>query len=137
MFALLALIAWRALATRESGLYFVAAFFAVAAEASWSATFLTPDRLRSAIVLYAAFGAFYLGVPLISRRLGRGLEPAWGAGAVLIASLILLLFLAAGDGAASSLWGLALLLAILDAGLFIESSAGDLPWLAAAGAVLS
>ena len=88
-------------------------------------------------MLYAAFGAFYLGVPLISRRLGRGLEPAWAPGAVLIASLVLLLFLAAGDGAASSLWGLALLLAILDAGLFIESSAGDLPWLAAVGAVLS
>jgi uncharacterized membrane protein len=137
MFALLALIAWRALATEESGLYFVAAFFAVAAEASWSATFLTPDRLRAAIALYTAFGAFYLGVPLISRRLGRGLEPAWAPGAVLIASLILLLFLAAGESAPASLWGLALLLAILDAGLFIESSAGNLPWLSAAGAVLS
>ena len=138
MFALLALIAWRALATRESGLYFIAAFFAVAAEASWSATFLTPDRLRAAIVLYAAFGAFYLGVPLISRRLGRGLEPCMGRrrgpdrqpGPAAVP----------GRGRRARprrLWGLALLLAILDAGLFIESSAGDLPWLAAVGAVLS
>jgi hypothetical protein len=137
MFALLGLIAWRALATGESGLYFVAAFFAVAAEASWSATFLTPERLRAAIVLYVAFGVFYLGVPLVSRRLGRGLEPAWAPGAVLIASLVLLLFLASGESAASSLWGLALLLAILEAGVFIESAAGDLPMLSAVGALLS
>jgi uncharacterized membrane protein len=137
LFALLALIAWRALATQESGLYFIAAFFAVAAEASWSATFLSADHLRAAIVLYVGFGVFYLGVPLMGRRLGRGLEPRWAPGALLIASLALLLFLAAGDDAAASLWGLALLLAILDAGLFIESAAGGLPWLSAAGAVLS
>ena len=82
-------------------------------------------------------GVFYLGVPLISRRLGRRLEPGWAPGAVLIASLVLLLFLASGDSAASSLWGLALLLAILEAGVFIESAAGDLPWLSAVGALLS
>jgi len=137
LFALLGVIAWRALATLESGLYFVAAFFALVAEAAWSATYLTTDRLLASVVLYAAFGVFYLGVPLMGRRLGRGLTPAWGSGALTIASLGLLLFLAWGPTAPAALWGLALLLAILNAGLFIESAAGRMPWLSAVGAILS
>jgi uncharacterized membrane protein len=54
-----------------------------------------------------------------------------------MASLGLLLFLAAGANAAASIWGLALLLAILNAGVFIESASGGLPWVSAAGAALS
>ncbi|PYQ95057.1 MAG: hypothetical protein DMF97_17490, partial [Acidobacteria bacterium] len=137
LFVVLALIAWRALATKESGLYFVAAFFAVAAEASWSATHLVVDRLGAAVILYAAFALFYLGVPLAWRRKWKEMSPRWGGGALLIASLTLLLFLAAGPQAAASLWGLAMLLAIVDAGLFIESAAGAMPLLSAVGAVLS
>ena len=137
LFAVLAVIAWRALKTSEAGLYFVGAFFAVAAEASWSATHLTIARLGSAIVLYTAFALFYLGVPLAWRRTWQEMYPAWGGGALLIASLGLLLFLAAGPQAAESLWGLALLLAIVNAGLFIESAAGAMPLLSVAGAVLS
>ena len=137
LFVLLALIAWRALAARESALYFVAAFFAVAAEAAWSATFLTTESLGRGIALYVAFGVFYLGVPVLARRIGRPLEPAWGPGAVLIASLALLLFLAAGVHSAAALWGLALLLAILDAGLFVESASARMPVLSAAGGALS
>ena len=137
LFALLGIIAWRALASLESGLYFVAAFFALVAEAAWSATFLTTDRLFESVVLYAAFGVFYLGVPLAGRRLGRGLTPAWGSGALTIASLALLLFLAGGPTAPAAMWGLALLLAILNAGLFVESASGRMPWLSANGAILS
>ena len=137
LFVVLALIAWRALATTEAGLYFVAAFFAVAAEASWSATHLVAERLGAAVVLYAAFALFYLGVPLAWRRNGQVMHPRWGGGALLIASLALLLFLAGGPQAAASLWGLALLLAIVDAGLFIESASGAMPLLSAVGAVLS
>ena len=113
MFALLALIAWRALAKRESGLYFIAAFFALAAEASWSATFLTPERLGAAICLCGVrrvLSRCAAHQPAARTRARAGM----GAGAVLIASLVLLLFLAAGDGAASSV-GPPLLLAILDA----------------------
>ena len=137
LFAALALIAWRAFATGEAGLYFVAAFFAVATEASWSATHLTPERLAFAIALYGGFAIFYLGVPLAWRRAGGEMHPRWGGGAVLIASLLLLLFLAAGPHAAAAVWGLALLLAILDAGLFIESASGAMPILSTAGALLS
>ncbi len=137
LFAVLAVIAWRALATNEAGLYFVAAFFAVAAEASWSATHLVSDRLGAAVILYAAFALFYLGVPLAWRRKRQEMYPHWGGGGLLIASLALLLFLAAGTDAAASLWGLALLLAILNAGLFIESAYGAMPLLSVVGAVLS
>jgi hypothetical protein len=137
LFALLGVIAWRAVASEESALYFTAAFFTLVAEASWSATFLTTERLFASIVLYAAFGMFYLGVPLVGRRLGRPLTPAWGSGALTLASLTLLLFLASGPLAPAALWGLALLLAILNAGLFVESASGRMSWLSAAGALLS
>jgi uncharacterized membrane protein len=137
MFVVLAVIAWRALATNNARLYFVAAFFAVAAEASWSATHLVAERLGAAVTLYAAFALFYLGVPLAWRRQRQEMSPRWGGGALLIASLALLLFLAAGPQAAAALWGLALLLAIVNAGLFIESASGAMPLLSVVGAVLS
>lgn len=137
LFVLLLLISWRALVTAEFPLYFIAAFFGMAAEAAWSATHLTEQHLRSALALYAAFGGFYFGVPLVARRTGRVMEPRWGGGAVLIASLLLLLFLAAGSHPAAALWGLAVLLTILNAGIFIESASGELPALSVAGGALS
>src|SRR5262249_38583318 len=53
------------------------------------------------------------------------------------ASLLILLFLSTGPRSTSVLWGLAVLLAILDAGIFIESASGKLPMLSLAGGVLS
>jgi hypothetical protein len=137
LFALLILIAWRALATEEFGLYYIAAFLGLAAEASWSATHLTLDVLRPALALYAAFGVYSFAVPLIARRAGRAIEPRWGGGAVLIAGLGLLLFLAAGPHPAAAVWGLAVLLAILNAAVFVESAAGRLPALSIVGGGLS
>jgi uncharacterized membrane protein len=137
LFALLVLIAWRAIASEEFLLYFVAAFFGLAAEGSWSVMHLTAERLIPAIVLYGAFGFFYLGVPLIARRLQREIDPPWGGGAVLIASLLLLLFLTSSTRADAALWGLAILLAILDAGIFIEGAAGGLPPVSIVGGALS
>src|SRR5207244_2010068 len=52
LFALLAVIAWRSLATGQSGLYFVAAFFALVAEATWSSLHLTNERIGTSIALY-------------------------------------------------------------------------------------
>jgi uncharacterized membrane protein len=137
LFALLAIVAWRALATSRPALYFMAAFLAVVAEGAWSATHLTVARLGAAVAMYAAFSLFYLGVPLLARRFGRAVEPSWAGGAVLIGSLLILLQLAVGPHAAAALWGLALLLAILNAGLFIESASGRLPMLAIVGGTLS
>jgi len=137
LFALLALLAWRSLATLDTPLYLAAAFFALTAEATWTATHFTAERIRALVALYGTFGLFYLGVPIAWRRSGRALTPRWGGGAVVLASLAMLEFLAAGPQVPAALWGLALLLAILDAGLFIESAAEALPLLSLAGGALS
>jgi hypothetical protein len=137
LFGLVALIAWRAMASGYGSMYFVAIFFAVAAEAIWSAIHLTSGRLGSGVAIYGAFGMLQLAVPIIARRWYTQLMPRSGAGMTLVASLGLLLFLAAGRSAPEALWGLALLLAILNAALFVESAAGDLPLVSLVGSTLS
>jgi uncharacterized membrane protein len=137
LFVLLALLAWRAVAEPAHPIYFVAAFFGVAAESAWSAVHLDSAHLGGGLLLYVAFAAFYLAVPLIARRIGHPLQPAWGGGAVLIAALCVLLFLAAGPRSAAAMWGMALLLAILNAGLFVESASGRLPVVSLVASALS
>ena len=123
--------------SRTARRYAVAAFFAVAAEAAWSARWLDQERLLQGVALYAVFGLFYLGVPLLARRLGRRLPPAGSGAVLLLLSLALLFFLATGELAPAALWGLALLLLLLNAGLFVEAGTARLPLLALAGTVLS
>jgi uncharacterized membrane protein len=137
IFVLMLIIAWRAIASRRGDLYFLAAFFAVAAEAIWSATQLNLDRLPTAVVIYAAFGVLATVVPMMARSIGRPLEPRSGGGLVLIASLMLLLFLSLGEVTPAALWALAVLLAILNAGLFIESGSGGLHIVSVAGSLVS
>ena len=129
--------AWRAIALEQGGLFFAASFLAVAAEAVWSAQHLTVEHLAVAVSIYAVFGVVTSAVPLIARRLARPLRPAAGGGLVLLASLGLLVFLSSGSIAPFALWSLALLLAILNAGLFIESAAVRMPLLSQLGSVLS
>jgi hypothetical protein len=133
--ALVLLVAWRAASEGEGQLYFIASFFAIAAQAAWSITHLTAETLGTAIRWYAIFGLVALAVPLAARRWSRPFEPAWGPGAVLIASLGLLLFLAAGSVSANALWGLAFLLAVINAGMFIESGAAGLPAISIVGSI--
>ena len=83
--------------------------------------------LLAALAIYGVFALFYLGVPMLARRLGRPLEPVGGAAALLLVSVALLFFIALGSAAQAALWGLALLLAVLNAGLFLEGAAGRLP----------
>jgi uncharacterized membrane protein len=130
-------IASIAIWSSAGGLYYVASFFAVATQAVWSSLHLSPLRLGTAVAIYLTFAMVSLGVPYLARRRGRPLEPAWGGGAVLLLSLLLLLFLSAGPVAPAALWALALLLAILNAAVFVESAAGGLPRLSQAGTVLS
>jgi uncharacterized membrane protein len=137
LFALMAEIAAVAIVENAGALHFLAAFFAVVAEATWSTRYLVAERLHAGLLLYAVFGLFYLGVPLLARRLGRRLEPDWAGPALLVASLALLLFLAAGPVAHIALWGMALLLAILNLGLFFDVRPGRVSALAAFGMVLS
>ena len=63
-------IVWRAFAADTGVLYFIAAFFALATEAVWSAKYLTSETLAPALMTYAAFAALYLGVPQLARRRG-------------------------------------------------------------------
>jgi uncharacterized membrane protein len=137
LFGLLLLCAWRAIATSQAFLYFIAAFFAVGAQAVWSVQHLTVARLRTAVALYAMFGILSSAVPIIARRLARTLQPEAAPGVTLLASLALLYYLASADIAPAALWALALLLAILNAGAFIESAAARLPLVAIAGTLLS
>jgi len=137
VFVLALLIAWRAIGDRRGELHFVGAFFTIASQAMWSSTHLTTDRLGTAVVIYGTFGILATIVPLLARSVGRPLEPRAGGGLVLIASLALLLFLSFGSVSPEALWALALLLAILNAGLFIESGSGGLPAVSVAGSLLS
>jgi hypothetical protein len=138
LLAVLVIIAVRAALTDEGGLYFVAAFFGIAAQASWSVTYLdASSRLGTAVALYAAFGVVTLAAPILARRAGHAYAPAAGPGLVVLASLPLLLFFAAGPVAPAALWALALLLALLNASMFIESAAVGLPPLSFAGSLLS
>jgi hypothetical protein len=137
LLALLVLCAWRAIVATEAFLYFIAAFFGVAAQAVWSVQHLTVPRVRTAVLLYGTFGILSSAVPVVARRLGRTLRPEAAPGVMLLASLGLLYYLASGDIAPAALWALALLLAILNAGVFIESAAARLPVVAIAGTVLS
>jgi uncharacterized membrane protein len=137
LLVLVLLIAWRAIATSRGALYHVAAFFAVATQASWSATHLTVERLGTAVAIYAVFGLVAMAVPIGSRRMGRPLQPRGAGGLVLIASLCLLFFLSLGPIAPVAIWALALLLAIINAGLFVESGAGGVPFVSVMGSLVS
>lgn len=137
LFATMIVLAIYAIATEQGAIHFLAAFFALAAEAVWSAHHLTPEHLLSALSLYGVFALFYLGVPIAARRFNRTLRPS-GSGAILLfVSLGLLFFLAAGTVASASLWGIALLLVILNVGLLWETTCGSHPLLLLAGMLLS
>jgi uncharacterized membrane protein len=137
LFALLAGLALYAVAFERGPMYYPAAFFALAAEAVWSSRHLTPARLLPALLIYTGFALFYLGVPMLARSRGRALRPNGGDSVLLFASLALLFFLAGGPAAPSALWGVGLLLVILNLGLFAEGSAGRFPALAVGGVLLS
>ena len=137
LFALVMVIVWRSFAETTARLYFIAAFLALATEAAWSARYLTPETLAPALVAFVAFALLYLGVPQFARWRGAPLEPKAGPGIVLILGLMLLMYFADARMATAGLWGMALLLAILNAALFIESASTSLPLLALAGSLVS
>jgi len=137
LFLLLAAIAVFAIYMEEGALYFLAAFAALSAEAVWSSRYLAEGRLIPGLVLYGIFALFYIGVPMAARRLQKKLQPEGGGMLVLFASLALLLFLAAGPTGGIALWGLSLLLLVLNLGLFLEGSVARFASVAAAGIVMS
>ena len=135
--ALLGACATYAVARREGVVHFIAAFFTIAAEAVWSAEYLSPARLLAALAIYGIFGLFFIGVPVIARRRNAPLTPQGAGSALALVSIALLFFLAVGAVAQAALWGIAVLLAILTLGLFTEASATRNPILAIAGTLLA
>ncbi len=137
LFVLLVIIAWRAIAESAGALFYIASFFSIAAQGVWSAAYLTDRRLPAALAIYLAFGLVSICAPVAARRARRPYRPVQGSGIVLLASLVVLAFLALGPITGEALWALALLLAVLDAGIFIEGASAGLPRLAQAGSLLS
>lgn len=137
LLALAALNGLHALRSGQGPVHFLACFFVLAAEAIWSARHLGPSNLLPALLVYAGFAVYYLGVPLLARARGCELQPRGGGAVLVFVSLGLLFFLAVGPLAAVSLWTLAVLLGILNLGLLYEASCGRNPWLAPLGLALS
>jgi uncharacterized membrane protein len=136
LFGLLIVLAVASL--RETGrMHFLSAFFALATEAIWSAKYLSPEHLLAALIIYGGFGLFYLAVPVIAERWQKRLEPEGSGALVAFASLALLFFLATGPVAHAALWTLAVLVAILNAGLLFEAAHGRFFILSALGILLS
>lgn len=121
LFVLFAIVSAYAIYHSTDLLYFVTAFFAIAAEAAWSARYLTPERLLRGLGIYAVFALFFLGVPVIGRRFHRTFATGRASTVLLLASIGLLFFLAGGPVARTGLWGLALLLAIVNVGALFEA----------------
>ncbi|HEY2375916.1 MAG TPA: DUF2339 domain-containing protein [Gemmatimonadaceae bacterium] len=137
LLALVGACATYAIVRRDGPVHFIAAFFAVLAEAVWSAKYLSPDRLLAALAIYGVFGLLFIGVPIVARRRGAALAPEGAGSALALVSIALLFFLAAGAAAQAALWGIGLLLAILTLGLFAEASATRNPVLAIIGTMLA
>jgi uncharacterized membrane protein len=136
-FVLLAATAFVAIRYARGWLYFLASAFVIIAEAIWSAKHLSAERLEAALLLYAAFGLFFLGVPVLARRFGRELAPPYGGPVTTILSLAILFFLTVDSVAGAALWGLALLLAIMLAGTIVESKVARRPAIAFIAIVLT
>jgi hypothetical protein len=101
LYVVLAVIAWRALAIPNAVLFFIASFFALAAEASWSATHLLTERLGTAVLLYAIFGSSISECRSLRDDSRSRSSQSGACGAVVLGSLVMLLFLAAGPRAAA------------------------------------
>jgi hypothetical protein len=133
MLLLAAEIAVVAVATEQGTPYLVAAGLVFFAEVVWSTRFLSPERLYTALTLYTVFGLFHVGVPLLAARNGRQLVHGAGSGVMLIASIALLLFLASGPVAQVALGGIAALLGLFTAALFLPAITGPFPMVRVVG----
>jgi uncharacterized membrane protein len=123
LFVLFAAISAYAVKYGRGGVYLIAAFLSIIAQAVWSARHLTSGTLTAALLIYLAFGLLILGVPVMARRAGRPISSE-GVSITILASLAVLFFLTGESVAPAAIWGLALLLLILQTGLFNEARHG-------------
>ena len=107
----------RAAATGSGALYFVAAFFAIAAQAVVVGDLSRRRRLRAAVALYAAFGVVRSSAaPIVARRAGRRVPAGVGRRRGPARQPACCSSSPRARSAPAALWALALLLAILNAG---------------------
>jgi len=137
LFLLLSAGAAFAVKFEEGLVYYVGTFAALATEAFWSGTYLSKERLIPGLVLYGIFALFYLGVPILARRFEKRLDPQGAFTVLVLLSIAMLFFLDGGHVAAASLWGLTLLLAILNAGALLQAHHTRFPILSVIAAILS
>jgi len=137
LFLLMLAISGYAVFAGHAPLYFTGSLFALLAEAVWSFRYMNPDRLISGLVLYCVFGLLYIGIPVLARHYKKSLRPEIAGGGVMLLGIALLFFLASGRVAPEAIWGLALLLLLLNAGLIRHAAASRMPMLAIPGMVLS
>ena len=136
LFVLLTIITAYAIRYRSGPVYLIGSFLAIVTQAIWSARYLTSETLLAALLVYTAFGLLFIGAPVVARRVGRPIEPAWGVPATVLLSLAVLFFLTGEGIAAAALWGLALLLSLLTIGLFGEARRAGNPGFVVAGIIL-
>jgi len=137
LFVLVAIIAAYAIRHEAGPVYAVAAFLAIATEGVWSADNVTPARLTTALVIYAAFALLFIAVPLIARRLGRKAVSQWTMLGLILGSIGILFFLTTGTVASYALGALAILLAVINIGAITEAKSTQRTILAIASIVLS
>jgi len=137
LFVLVAIIAAYAIWHEAGAAYAIAAFLAIVTEGVWSADNVTPARLTTALVVYAAFAVLLLAVPVIARRLGRNIASQRVMMLLILGSIAVLFFLTVGDVAPHALWVLAILLAVINPGAIVESKPQQPSLLAASAIVLS
>jgi hypothetical protein len=123
LLTLFAGVAATAIYSNEGRLYYVAAPFVILAEGVWSSKYLDESRLNAGLLVYLLSALLCIGIPVLSRRLARPLEPNTLSIFVPVLSLLVLVFLAIGNVAAHSLWVLGVLLLVLNVGCFIEAKA--------------
>lgn len=137
LFALFGAVAAYAIFHDAPPVYFIAAFFTVAAEGVWSSRHLTPDRLLQGLALYGVFALFFLAVPIVARHFGRPFATGRANMILLLAVIALLFFLATGPVTGTALWALAILLGVVNAGAMFEARATRNPLFAIGGILLS
>ena len=133
LFVLLAATAGFAMLYEDGLLFSIGAFFAVAAEAVWSVRSLSPERLLAGLSIYAVLGLFYLGVPIVARRLGRRLPSSESSVILLLASLGFLFAIANQPRLSVPPWPLlgVLLLLVVAAGAAALSLGRSVLWISA------
>ena len=137
LFALVVLIAAYAIRHNAGLAYAIAAFIAIATEGVWSVDNVTPERLTTALTIYAVFALLFLAVPVIARRLGRNIVSQKVMLLLILGSIGVVFFLSIGEVAHYALPALAILLALINVGAISEARASQRSILAIAAILLS